>query len=81
MDPDQLQWVWDRINNFQIKFNDLCERAARNCLGLAVTRKPFLLLLKQAWETTKPTFSSAAEESYQGRSTTGKICSMTPTSI
>ena len=30
MDPDPLQWLWDGVNEFQIKFNDLRTRASRN---------------------------------------------------
>ncbi len=30
MDPDQLQWLWDGVDEFRIKFHDLCERAVRN---------------------------------------------------
>ena len=30
MDPDPLQWLWDGVNKFQIKFNDLRTRASRN---------------------------------------------------
>jgi hypothetical protein len=32
MDPDQLQWLWDGVDEFWIYFNDLCEleRAVRN---------------------------------------------------
>jgi hypothetical protein len=30
MDPDPLQWLWDGVNDFQTKFNDLCTRAIRN---------------------------------------------------
>jgi len=30
MDPDQLQWLWDGVDDFRIKFNDLRERATRN---------------------------------------------------
>jgi hypothetical protein len=30
MEPDQLQWVWDGVDNFRIKFSDLCERAVQN---------------------------------------------------
>jgi hypothetical protein len=32
MDQDPLQWLWDRVNNFQAKFNDLCTRAASRAL-------------------------------------------------
>ena len=30
MDPDPLQWLWDGVNDFQTKFNDLRTRAMRN---------------------------------------------------
>ena len=30
MDPDPLQWLWDGVDAFQIKFNDLRTRAIRN---------------------------------------------------
>jgi hypothetical protein len=30
MYPDPLQWLWDGVNAFQIKFNDLHTRAIRN---------------------------------------------------
>jgi hypothetical protein len=30
MEPDQLQWLWDGVDEFQKKFNDLRERAERN---------------------------------------------------
>jgi hypothetical protein len=35
MDQDPLhclQWLWDRVNHFQAKFNDLCKRAASRAL-------------------------------------------------
>jgi len=30
MEPDPLQWLWDGVNDFQTKFNDLRTRAMRN---------------------------------------------------
>ena len=30
MDQDPLQWLWDGVNDFQTKFNDLRTRAMRN---------------------------------------------------
>jgi hypothetical protein len=30
MNPDPLQWLWDRVSDFQTKFNDLHTRAMRN---------------------------------------------------
>ena len=30
MDPHLLQWLWDGVNDFQTKFNDLRTRAIRN---------------------------------------------------
>ncbi len=29
MNPDQLQWLWDEVDYFQIKFDDPRERAER----------------------------------------------------
>jgi hypothetical protein len=29
MEQDPLQWLWDGVNDFKIKFNDLCKRAMR----------------------------------------------------
>ena len=30
MNQDPLQWLWDGVNDFQTKFNDLRTRASRN---------------------------------------------------
>ncbi len=30
MEPDQLQWLWDGVDEFRFKFNELRERAVRN---------------------------------------------------
>ena len=30
MEPDPLQWLWDGVNDFQTKFNDLSTRVMRN---------------------------------------------------
>ena len=30
MHPDPLQWLWDGVNDFQTKFDDLRTRAIRN---------------------------------------------------
>ena len=30
MDQDSLQWLWDGVDDFQTKFNDLRSRAMRN---------------------------------------------------
>ncbi len=153
MELDHLQWLWNGVDDFQIKFNDLRERAVRNfqrpfdvaqhdvncrvnnpqtrmpiscckgltfkearfvkekltgarakpnpkdrefkpvpaatcwgikncknCLVLAMTRKLFLLHLKQELVKTKTIFFLEAGELYRWRSTTGEICSMTPSS-
>ena len=53
-------------------------RIARNCLVLAMTRKPYLQYLMPASTTTKRTFSLAAAGLYRVRSTIGEDCSTTP---
>ncbi len=53
-------------------------RIARNCLVLAMTRKPYLQCLMPASTTTKRTFSSAAAGLHRVRLTIGEDCSTTP---